>query len=78
MRALTCLQKSKLPAFKLALISIVTAAGCQTTQTAAIDLRVVCKAFPVITYSSRDTVETARQVVVFNAKRDAMCEGVSA
>ena len=52
--------------------------GCTTAliSTAAIDVRVICKAFPPIKYSRRDTDETQRQIVGYNAARDALCAGI--
>jgi hypothetical protein len=49
--------------------------ACMTTQTrtAVIDVRVVCQGFPNITYSSKDTEPTVRQIKGFNAARDALC-----
>lgn len=52
------------------------AAGCQTTQTAVIDIRVVCSAFEVFHYSRNDTLPSQRWAYIYNAKRAALCEGV--
>lgn len=51
-------------------------AACQTTQTAVIDLRVVCAEFTVFRYSKFDTYDSQKWAYVYNAKRNAMCEGV--
>lgn len=60
-------------------LATMLATACQTTMThtAVIDVRVVCQAFPAITYSSRDTPQTIREIVGFNAARDALCEKVT-
>lgn len=60
----------------LALTAIPILAGCQTL-TGATNLRVVdtsCQAFRPITYSSRDTAETQREVRGHNAAWDALCK----
>ena len=68
---------------RLALLLSVTLplAACQAlTNTAATDLppevdpvAVACQAFKPITWSSRDTPETAVQIVAFNAAWDSLC-----
>jgi len=68
---------------RLALLLSVTLplAACQAlTNTAATDLppevdpvAVACQAFQPITWSSRDTPETAVQIVAFNAAYEALC-----
>lgn len=67
----------RLAAMLLALtISVV---GCQTTKTpisatSFVEVATICEAFPNITYSRQDTPETRRQIVGFNAARDALCK----
>lgn len=58
----------------LSMISIST--GCTTmTPTSVIEPSVACEAFPPITYSRKDTGETQRQIIGFNAARNAFCRG---
>lgn len=63
-------------------LSLMLTAGCQTTRTqtsetsqiASLTVADFCKAFPNISYSRTDTQETRRQIVGFNAARDALCK----
>lgn len=48
-------------------------AGCQTLGSATRYLDTSCGAFRPITYSSRDTAETVKQVRGHNAAFDALC-----
>ncbi len=75
MTALPFLRKLRQPATLLLMSFAAMVAACQTTQTAAIDLRVLCGSdgWLIVRYSSRDTIETQEQVVVLNARRDAFC-----
>jgi len=50
---------------------VVLLSSCQTTSTGGTE--VACQAFEPITYSSRDTAETRRQIVGHNAAFDALC-----
>lgn len=71
---------------RLALLLSVTLplAACGTlTNTAATDLppevdpvAVACQAFKPITWSSRDTPETAVQIVAHNAAYEAVCQPI--
>lgn len=74
MRLLASLLKQAKLVPMLLMISIST--GCTTTtQTSVTDVQAVCEAFPAITYSRKDTGETQRQVIGFNAARNEICRG---
>ena len=53
------------------LSALLTLTACETTQTAGTNA--ACFALAPITYSSRDTPETQRQIVGHNAALAALC-----
>lgn len=61
-------QRTRLIALACVSLSL---AGCQTTPGGGTD--VACVSFNAITWSRKDTVETARQVRVHNATGSALC-----
>ncbi len=71
--AMTKTQRPKLLKRAALLSAILIVTGCQKmTPTAGIS-SAVCLAFAPITYSSRDTPETKREIVGHNAALAALC-----
>ena len=64
------LPRRRLPLVGL-LSALLTLVACETTQTAGTSA--ACLAFEPITYSSRDTPETQRQIVGHNSALATLC-----
>ena len=67
---ITTLSRRRLPLVGL-LSALLTLVACETTQTAGTSA--ACFAIAPITYSSRDTPETQRQIVAHNAALATLC-----
>lgn len=66
------MQSRKLKTLGVLLISSLTVAGCSTTTAIGVT-DVGCSAFPPITWSSRDTAGTVKQVKAHNNAYKAVC-----